>query len=308
MRIRKTESSTFLDKCRMGGLGRLGDFSPCWKTICVLAIFVLLSGCGGNLKKPLKICPGKDNVTESLVALQSQSENMLPLFTNKGDFSIELYDFEMEELHKQHFNIRALLLKPPSEIFLQAKTGIIDKAMILGSNADEFWIQVSPDPVSSYWWGKWSDQDSGTGIMVNPKTMIEALGIAEIDVDANWSLTNEGPYDILTKKENGVIKKKIYIYSCDYKVHKIEYFDRYGKAIAIAKLDKYQEVSPGFSIPFEIAINSLSENIEDTFNVEIKLESIGPASENRANYKVVRPKTPSLNHIYRIIDGQPIEQ
>ena len=105
-----------------------------------------------------------------------------------------------------------------------------------------------------------------------------------------------------------IIKKKLFIYSCDYRVSKIEYYDRYGKPVVLAKLNKYKEVSPGFFIPFEIKINSLSENIEDTLNLEIKLDSIGPATEKQENFKIVLPKTPSLDHIYQVIDGQLFEQ
>ena len=269
-------------------------------------IFAFLSGCGNNVLKPLQVCPGKANVTESLAALQSQSENMIPLYTNKGNFSIEYYG--SEKMQKQHFQIRHLLIKPPSEIFLQAGTGIIDKAMVLGSNTQEFWLEVKPDPINSYWWGDWSDQDSDAGIMINPKTLIEALGITEIDSSANWSLSNEGPYDILTKTDHGIINKKIYIYCCEYRVRKIEYYDRYGKPIVLAKLDKYKEVAPGFFIPFLIEINSINRNVEDTFNIEIKLDSINPATEKKAEYKIVRPKTPSLDHIYQIVNGEWIEQ
>ncbi|MBN2588386.1 MAG: hypothetical protein JXA96_00870 [Sedimentisphaerales bacterium] len=285
---------------------RMG-FSPCCIALCAITIF-LLSGCGNNIIKPLPVCPGKANVTESLAAIQSQSENMIPLFTNKGDFSIELYNYDKDELQKQHLNIRILLIKPPSEIYVQGNAGIIDKAMVLGSNAKDFWIKVKPDPINSYWWGQWSDQDEDAGIMINPKTMLEALGITEIDTDANWSLANEGAYDVLTKKEQGIITKKLYIYCCDYRVKKIEYNDRYGKPIVLAKLDKYKEVSPGFFIPFSIKINSLSKNIEDTFNIEINLDTINPATEKQADYKIDRPKTPSVDHVYQIINGEGIEQ
>jgi hypothetical protein len=276
-----------------------------------LTIFIL-SGCGSNIIKPLPVCPGKANVTESLAALQAQSENMIPLYTNNGKFSIQYY--ENDKMQKQHFQIRHLLIKPPSEIFLQAKTGIIDKAMVLGSNTQEFWLEVKPDPINSYWWGQWSDQDEDAGIMINPKTMLEALGIYEEREttgegrNIHWSLANEGAYDILTKTEKGIISKKLYIYCCDYRVKKIEYYDKYGKPIVLAKLDKYTEVSPGFFIPFSVEIKSLSKNVEDTFNVEIGLDTIKPATQAQANYKIVLPKTPSIEHVYQIINGDWNEQ
>ena len=300
MKIQNTE----LVGCAIHTFHKIGVHSTPY-LFYVLTIFIL-SGCGNKIIKPLKVCPGKANVTESLTALQSQYENMTLLYTNNGNFSIQYY--ENDKIQKQHFQIRHLLIKPPSEIFLQAKTGIIDKAMVLGSNTQEFWLEVKPDPINSYWWGQWSDQDEDAGIMINPKTMLEALGITEIDTGANWSLSNEGAFDVLTKTEKGVISKKLYIYCCDYRVKKIEYFDRYGKPIVLAKLDKYTEVSPGFLIPFSIKINSLSKNVEDTFNVEIGLDTIKPATEKQANFKIVLPQTPSVDHVYQVINGDWLEQ
>jgi hypothetical protein len=271
---------------------------------CALTIFIL-SGCGRNIQKPLPVCPGKSNVTEALAALKSQSENMIPLFTNKGSFSLEYY--YKDEKRKQHFSIRVLLIKPPSEIYLQASTGIIDKAMVLGSNEREFWLEVKPE-ISSYWWGLWSQQSSNTGLLINPKTLLEALGIAQIDTNSDWSLSNEGPYDVLTKTVEGEVNKKLYIYCCDYRVRKIEYYDNHGKSLALVELDKYMEVSPGFFIPFSIAINPVTENIEDTFNLDIKLESVNPATEKQTNFNIVLPKPEGLKHVYQVINGRWDEQ
>jgi hypothetical protein len=284
-------------KCRMG-------FSPCCGVLCAVIMFIL-SGCGNNIQKPLPVCPGKSNVTEALAALTLQSENMVPLFTNKGSFSIEIYD--KDQMRKQHLKIRILLIKPPSEIYMQAAAGVVEKAMVLGSNETEFWFEIKPE-LSSYWWGLWSQQNSDTGILINPKTLLEALGIAQMDTNANWSLSNEQGYDVLTKTVQGNVTKKIYIYCCDYRIKKIEYYDNQGKPVALAKLGKYREVSPGFFIPFSIAINSMSKNIEETFNLEITLDSINPATEKQKGFSIVRPKVEKLDHIYQVINGQWFEQ
>ncbi|MEJ2646807.1 MAG: hypothetical protein P8016_00195 [Sedimentisphaerales bacterium] len=291
---------------------RMG-FSPCRTVhsvtnltalLCAVTI-IFLSGCGSKVQKPLPVCPGKSNVTEALAALQAQSENIVPLFTNKGTFSIEYYDDD--EMRKQHFNIRVLLIKPPSEIYMQASTGIIDKAMVLGSNEKEFWLQVKPE-ISSYWWGLWSKQSSNAGILINPRTLLEALGIAEIDTNANWSLSNESGFDILTKRVQGMIIKKLHIYCCDYTVRQIDYYDNSAKPTAVVKLDNYKEVAPGLYIPFSIVINSITENIENTFNVDIKLSSIKPATQRQQNFPITRPEPKGYDHIYQVINGQWIEQ
>ena len=79
-------------------------FSPCCKSfLCVVTIF-FFSGCGKNFQKPLPICPGKSDVAESLAALKSQSEKMIPLFTNKGSFSIEYYEKINSEQQQRNEN------------------------------------------------------------------------------------------------------------------------------------------------------------------------------------------------------------
>jgi hypothetical protein len=282
----------------------LRDCNRFTKLLYVFMVFIL-SSCGSKVQKPLPICPGKSNVTEALAALQGQSENMVPLFTNKGTFSIELYDDD--EMRKQHFNIRILLVKPPSEIYIQASTGLIDKAMVLGSNEREFWVQVKPE-ISSYWWGLWSQQSSNAGILINPRTLLEALGMAEIDTHANWSLSNAGGFDILTKKVQGITVKRLHIYCCDYTVRQIDYYDNAGSPTAVVKLDDYKEVTPGLVIPFSIVMNRLTENVENTLNVDIKLKSIKEATRKQQNFSITRPEPEGYDHIYQVINGQWFEQ
>ena len=276
------------------------------KFLPFIGILFVLVGCAPKMQKPLQICPGKNSTTEALTALQLQSENMVSLFTRKGKFSIEYY--EKDEMHKQHFSIQILLIKPPSEIYMQAGTGIIHKALVLGSNEQEFWLQAKPDQIDSYWWGLWSEQNSDTGLMINPGTLLEALGIAEIDTAADWSLSNDGTFDVLTKTVNGVTTKTLYVYCCDYRVWKIEYFDEYGQPSAVVELDDYKEVSEGFFIPFSVVVKSLTENVEETFTLNLTLDSIKPAAQKHIDFPIVRSEPRGFEHVYRVKNGRWIEQ
>lgn len=281
------------------------SFSPCCGVLCAVIVF-FLSGCAGTITKPLSVCPGKSNAAEALDALQSQSQNKIPLFA-RGNCSIKYY--ENNEEKKQHLSIKVFLIKPPSEIYIQASAGVVDKAVVLGSNAKEFWLEAKPEQISKYWWGLWSEQNHDAGIMINPRTLLEALGIAEIDTDEEgWSLSNEGAFDVLTKTSQNATIKKIYIYCCDYRIRKIEYFDNHGVPSAVAQLDDYRELSQGLFIPFKIVINSMSEIIEDSLVVNLTLESVKPATEKQQKFSIVRSQPKGFDHIYRVINGQPIEQ
>jgi len=283
----------------------------------------LFFGCAQKIQKPLPVCPGKNTAAEALAALQAQSENMVPIFT-RGTCKL-LYD---PNEPKQNFNIKVLLIKPPFELYLQADTGIISKAVVIGSNENEFWLAVRPNEIDSYWWGLWSEQNSGDakGILINPRTLLESLGIAEINTTAEWSLSKENGYDILTKKIQGITVKKLHIYCCDYTVRTIEYFDNDGKPVAIAELDDYTQVTENFSIPASIEIylpleigqrplsNGVnptisSENREDQFNIKFNLTPIRQAKEKEKNFAIVRDDDPQgFKHIYKVINGQWYEQ
>ena len=73
--------------------------------------------------------------------------------------------------------------------------------------------------------------------------------MSEVDAEQDWSLSNEGAFDVLTRRDRGAITKKVDIYSCEYQVSKIELFDLTGQVAACAELDSYEEVSEGFSVP-----------------------------------------------------------
>ena len=269
-------------------------------------IFTLLPGCAQKIQQPLPVCPGKTTATESLAALQAQSENMVPIFA-RGTCKL-LYD---PNEPTQNFNIKILLIKPPFELYLQADTGIISKAVVIGSNENEFWLAARPNEIDSYWWGLWSEQTSGDaeGILINPRTLLESLGITEIDTDAQWSLSKEAGYDVLTKKIQGVTVKKLKLYCCDYTVRTIEYFDNNGKPVAIAELNDYTQVTENFSIPASIEIYSPPEDVENQFNIKINLTPIREATDKQKNFSIVRDDDPQgFKHVYKVVNGQWYEQ
>jgi len=276
-------------------------------------LFTFFMGCTPAVIKLLPICPGKANVNEALATLQSQSQNMIPLITKKGECVIDYY--KDNEPHTQHLNIRIFFIKPQSQIYMQAAAGVMEKAVVLGSNDEEFWLELNPKEISTYFWGKWSEQNpdnpeqySIAQLIINPATILEALGIAEIDTNANWSLTNKNGYDILTKTVQNVTLKKVHVHCCDYKVRKIEYFDNSGSPVAIIEMDDYLEVAENLLLPHKIKVNMITEHIEDTLNLEMTLKQIRKATEKEENFVITRPEPLRYENVYRIIDGQLYEQ
>jgi len=274
--------------------------------IHIAGAMLILSGCAPELKHPTRVCPGKQSASQSLDSLRLTSESVLPLKAT-GRCVARFYVEDKE--HHESFPV-TLWVNPPAQIRLHGDVFLNPRGIVLGSNEREFWLAIKPKEISTYHWGLWSEQNSSQSIIINPKILLEALGIVPPGSDETWSLSNEGVFDVLTKRNGqGRIVKKVYIYNCDYRVFKIEYFNVDGEVMAIAELYKYKEMSEGFFVPRVIKIVTYTqEGREDS--VIITLKSVKPYKFDKKKQDVYfnRRKPKGFKHIYRIIDGHIIEQ
>ncbi len=272
------------------------------------AAILIFAGCAPEIQEPIEIVPGKESVAEALSVLKARSQNAVPLRAG-GRCLLQYYDADKKKRKKESLTV-LVLVKPPVEIYLQGDATLVPKAIVLGSNEREFWLALRPKEISTYWWGQWSEQDSSEGLLINPKTLFEALGVAEIKAEENWSLSNEGAFDVLIRRERGVVIKKIYIYSRDYLVKKIEYFDLQGKAIAYTELEDYREVSDGFFVPALIKIIAYGQNKgKDSLSITLDLKSIKPKKITERQQKVFeRPPPRNFKHVLINEGGKWIEQ
>jgi len=277
------------------------------KWIAAAIMLVILSGCAPEIKEPTRICPGKQSLAESLASLRSFSENASPFRANGWCF---MKYYAEGKKHRENFPVK-LWVNSPAQICLQGDVAFNPKGIVLGSNEDEFWLAVKPKKISSYWWGKWSDGGCLEEVMISPKTIVEALGIAAVDSDENWSLSNEGVFDVLTKRDGGTETQKIYIYSCDYRIRRIEYFGVDGQAATVTELDRYKEVSGGFFVPALIKIvNRAEDNKEGSVSITLRLRSVKSMdfTEKAQRRLFTRPAPHQFKRIFRIIDGEMIEE
>ena len=279
------------------------------KLIPFVAVIFVLAGCESRIHHPTKICPGKDSVNDALAALQTQAQNVEPLRAT-GQCRLEYYDEKKDKKQRENFAVK-LWVNPPFEIYMQGDKALVPKAIVLGSNERTFWLSIRPKEISTHWWGYWSEQDLSEGLVINPKTLLESLGMGEIETRQNWSLSNKGPYDIIEKKQQDVVIKKIYIYSCDYRVRRIEFFDRDGQTVAETELDEYEQVSDGFFIPSLIKVTTYArETGKSSFSMTLELKSIRPATitEPRRNLLFKLPEPDGFENVYRIVNGKWYEQ
>jgi len=224
---------------------------------------------------------------------------------------LEYYIEDKRKPEKEAFPVR-LWMNPPSEISLHGDVAFDPRGVILGANRDEFWLAIRPK-ISSYWRGRWSDGDKVQTLILNPRIVLEAVGIVAPGGDepqrGGWSLTNKGPYDILTRRdEEGLISKRIYVCSCDYLVRKIEYYDEFGRVAVAAELADYEEAVEGFKVPNYIKVVKRGLGGRDD-SVRINLKSVKPMSFNEKQLEALfQPQPGRFEHVYVIVNGEWIEQ
>lgn len=239
--------------------------------------------------------------------LEQRAENIVPLKAT-GQCLLQYYD-EGRKHKKENFPVK-LWTNPPSEIYLQGDLAFDPKGIVLGSNEDEFWLAMKPKEISGYWWGRWSAGPCLDNMMIGPQILLEALGITKANDQQNWSLLNEGGFDVLVNRQGTTESRRIYIDNCDYLIRRIEYFDA-GQPAAVAELAEYKEVIKGFFVPSVIKIVNLSkDNDKDLVSIRLNLKSIKPASltEKQRKRLFTRPQPKGFKHIYKIVESDMIEQ
>lgn len=212
----------------------------------------------------MRICPGKMSVEESLAALRANAQKATSIGAN-GNCMLR-YHIDGKKKKDGPF-ATTLRVDPPRHMYLQINVAFDPTGIVAGANDEEFWLAIKPKEMSGYWHGRWSEVGRSERLLFNPKVMLEALGIADVGEggEANWSLSNEGPFDILVLRDSaGMMAKRVYVYSCEYVVRKIEYFDVYGQPEVTADLGRYVQVVEGFSVPTMITISYRTEMGEDS--------------------------------------------
>jgi hypothetical protein len=273
-------------------------------TICEL-LFFFIAGCTPPTEKQWLLCPGAGSAAESIGMLGEDAESVTSFRIN-GRCKSRFY--EEDKKYEENFGVK-LWVQPPDMIRMQGDIFLDPKGIVLGANEQEFWFSIKPE-LSSYIWGKWSEQDSASAGLINPATLLEALGLLKIDDEKQWSLSSYGAFDVLTKADsNGRVVKKVYIYCCDYLVRKIEYYGKDDKPALIAELDRYRRLKDDFYVPVSIKLTTFdSKGNENFFKMTFGTPKLYEFSDKQLNALFGRPKPRGFKNVYRMVDGEAVEQ
>jgi hypothetical protein len=274
-------------------------------TVYIAIVVIVFAGCAPQIERQMRICPGAESTDELVSVLRGHFDNATTIRAN-GQCKLQYY-IEGKR-HKENFPVK-LWLNPPDEIYLQGDVAFDPKGLIVGANAEGFWLSLRPKEISGYWWGRWAETEGFEGLIVNPELILEAFGVVDVGRGDGWVLSKEGGFDVLTMKDKGIERRKIYISRCDYLIEKVEYFDTEGKTAVIMELGKYRLISEEYSVPGLIKIISYDEGGEENV-LQISLGSVKAAAftEKQRGRLFNRPEPRGFEHIYKVVGDKVIEQ
>lgn len=267
---------------------------------------MLLGGCVSGPPK-LAVCPGKPTTDEALQTLAARAASAVPLRANgQAMLTYHVPDKKKPERHNLPLELR---FEPSGNIYIQGSIAVDPRAVILGANDQEFWLALSPKEMSSYYIGQWDEVRDFEGLMMSPRVVLEALGLVVEPSSADaalWSLENRGPYDILTRRdEAGRMVRRVYIYSCDYAVHKIEYSDGQGKVLAVAQLGDYKDVAEGFRVPTKMHVVSTNpDGRRDTMEISLTGVRTYQFKDQQRQVLFSPPPRGKFDNVYRYQAGR----
>jgi len=289
-------------------LFRISDFGFRISALWAVGLGILLAGGCASQPQKLQVCPGKATAAEALQTLATRAQNAVPVWANGQ--AVLTYHVPNRKKPERHALDIVLRFEPPMRMYIQGNVTAVPKAVVIGSNDEEFWLVLRPKEISSYYRGRWEDVQDFEGLVMSPRVVLEALGLviepgAELNA-ASWTLENKGPYDILTRRdEAGRMVKRVHVYACDYSVHKIEYFDHSGKIVAVAQLSEYEPVVEGFRVPTRIdVVSTRPDGRKDSIVMNIGSVKTKPFTEQQRQGLFSPPDAGRFEHVYHYEDGQ----
>lgn len=246
---------------------------------------LFLTSCGEVVQQEKILCDCDSN--------WRVSENNISSFYIKGNCIIDIDD----DGHriKESYRVK-IYYEPQQNLYFQGDHDLLGKAIILGSNSDEFWLWIRHKEVSSYWFGDWNKMDSSS-LLISPDIIFEAMGISSNSTD---EYKIEDGYYVFQQGS-----KKKYYSCCDGLLEKIEVIGSTGQVVSICNLSGYFQPVEGkdFTIASNIEIITFNKSgNENKINLKLKKNSFKKKEFNdkfRGRF-FSRPVPKGAKNIYEI--------
>lgn len=273
--------------------------------IVITVLLPLLGGCTSFFSRPIKICPGKNNVAEAIATLQGRSEKITAIKA-AGLCEVKFFDNAGKEI-RESFPIR-VWAQPPQQICLHADMLFSPGAIIAGANENDFWLCSSL--MKYYAWGQFNGDGSITFVedvppvmlSFSPQLLFEAMGLIKIENPLRWTLQNARGLDILEKSAaNGEIVKRVQINTCDYTAKTVEYLDSAGKVFASIELDDYKIIADKLAVPHKIkVVQSDARGVFTSATIKLSKIQLTKLSDQQKRAFFTKPKPDGFDKILKI--------
>lgn len=210
-----------------------------WLSAALCLCIAGLSGCHGVLGRQARV-PGKGTFEEAAGALQARAEGFAPTQIN-GTCKLSYRDSEGKWRRLPSFTMK-FWLEPPHNLYWVGNAAPGPEGKIfLGANQEAFWLSIKPE-INTYWHGRWDDMPDVTDLELNPRVVLESLGMIEFDPDETWTLENQKGMDVLTCQETASARlvKRLYVTTKDYRLAKIQYYDDWGDVAVTVEMERYR--------------------------------------------------------------------
>lgn len=261
------------------------------KGLLLLSMVVGLSGCLGLLGQ-VKLTPGKETIEQAMEALQEQAKAFEPTQIN-GTCKLGYRDEDGKWRKMPSFNMR-VWLEPPYNLCLVGSAAPGPEGKIsLGANQASFWLSIKPE-INTYWYGEWDDMSDATALELNPKVVLESLGMIQFMPYETWQLEKKKGMDVLTCKDaaNARMIKRLFVRTKTYHLEKIVYYDGYDEPTVVVDLERYEVLDGQNSVPTGIRVTRYTEgNREGSVIFNLNQGTIRQFKEsNRSMFQPAAPK------------------
>ncbi|MCP4451199.1 MAG: hypothetical protein GY809_07035, partial [Planctomycetes bacterium] len=220
--------------------------------IAVALSVVGLAGCHGPLRG--KVVPGLATFQDAAAALKTQVATFEPTQLY-GTCKLDYLDEGGKWRRTTPFRTK-LWLEPPHNLHVQilAAPGPEGK-IFLGANQEAFWLSIKPE-INTYWFGRWDDVSDVTTLELNPRVVLESLGMIQFAPHETWRLENKKRMDVLTCREttSNRVVKRFYVATKTYKLSQVEYYDAWGDLAVSVELQRYKVLDGKNSVPKNICV------------------------------------------------------
>jgi len=266
---------------------------------------MLAGGCADGAGQDRSGPIARRTIPDIMEALEARAAKSLPI---KGTGRCLLQYYVEGKQKKEEFPVK-FWVRPQHEVYLQGDVAFDPRGLVVGANAEEFWVSLRPKEISSYWWGRWDDVGGGVPLMISPRVVLEALGVMGPAEEGVWEIGWDKDLEVLTRRgQDNIVQKRVYI-AGQTEVRRIEYYDEFGAPTVTATLEKYQDVVTGFAVPRLLTmVRRGVAGKDDTVRLTINSAAAADISQKQADYLFVRPQPKGFDHVFTSVRGRWVEQ